>query len=68
MTEDTRLCDDALSVARRLGNKALEDGRIVSNILPVLLGGRAEMYDVCAGEVSAKHSQQLVLREQAGEL
>lgn len=48
MTEDARLCDNAFSVASRIGDKALEDHRIVPHVLPVHLGGRAEMYDVRA--------------------
>lgn len=48
VTEDTRLCDDAFAVACRIGDKALEDDGIVSDVLPVLLGGRAEMNNVRA--------------------
>jgi hypothetical protein len=59
--EDTRLCDDAFSVACRIGDKALEDDGIVPDVLPVLSGCRAEVHNVCAGEVLAKYGQQLVL-------
>lgn len=61
VTEDTCLRDDAFSVACRIGDKALEDDGIVSNVLPVLLRCRAEMNDVRTGEILAKYGQQLVL-------
>lgn len=55
MTENARLCDDAFSVACRIGDKAFEDDRIVPDVLPVLPGCRAEMYNVRAGEILAKY-------------
>ena len=58
VTEDTRLCDDAFSVACRTGDEAFY---IMSDVLPVLLGCRAEMNDVRTGEILAKYGQQLVL-------
>jgi hypothetical protein len=61
VTEDSRLCDDTSSVACRIGDEVLEDDRIVPDVLPVLLGCRAEMDDVCARQVSAEYGQQLVL-------
>lgn len=54
-------------VACRSGDDALKDDGIMPDVLPVLPGCGAEMDDVCAGEVFAKHGQQLILREQAGE-
>ena len=61
VTEDTCLRYDALSVACRVGDKAFEDDGVVPNVLPVLLGCRAEMNDVRTGEILAKYGQQLVL-------
>ena len=61
VTEDTCLRYDALSVACRVGDKAFEDDGVVPNVLPVLLGCRAEMNDVRTGDVFANYGQQLVL-------
>jgi hypothetical protein len=61
VTEDTRLCDDTLSIACRFGDKALQDDGTISNVLPVLLRGCAEVDNVCAREVLAKEGQQLIL-------
>lgn len=67
VAENTRLCNDAFSVACGVGDEAFEDGRVVPDVLPVLPGCRAEVYDVCAGEILAKHGEQLILQKQAGE-
>ena len=67
VTENTRLCDNAFSVACRFGDEAFEDDRAMPDVLPMLPGCRAEVYDVRAGEILAKHGQKLILREQAGE-
>jgi hypothetical protein len=56
-----RLCDDTLSIACRFGDKALQDDGTISNVLPVLLRGCAEVDNVCAREVLAKEGQQLIL-------
>jgi hypothetical protein len=61
VTEDTCLLDDTFSVTCRIGDKAPEDDGIVPNVLPVLLGCRAEMNDVRTGDVFANYGQQLVL-------
>lgn len=39
----------------------------MSDVLPMLPGGRADMDYVCAGQVPAKPGEQLVLREQGSE-
>lgn len=55
MAEDARLSDDTFSIACRVGDEALEDDGIMPDVLPVLPGCRAEMYDVRAGKILAKH-------------
>lgn len=68
MPKNAGLCDYTPAVTRRSAEKSLEYDRAGRNVFVVFFGSRAEMDDIGAREVLTQEAQELVLREEGGNL